>query len=522
VYSANCVCAGTFADADNDGTCDANDVCPGSPEPGQSCDDNNSGTINDVVDANCVCAGTPVTCVDWTLTLTTDANGNETTWQIVDASNNAVIGSGGPYGNNSTTTENVCIPLAGCFNLIVTDAGANGISGGGWVLRNPAGERVIDNAGNGDGFSSTAQVSEPFCATTGTDRLLASSCDKENFVANQFLIASANPAVSAQFGAGDQTDDGYQFWLFNPNGGYNRRIFISHAAPMTGAPAGPSASAHLRFSAITTNPVPANTLLNIRVRGRVNGVYADFGPACRFKVDVPPATCATTQLVATPGSTFSCGATGKVVGGSGATGRIYATPATRIVNGQTQSANRYQFQLAVPAEGYTRNIQTSTTTLVLGAWGTNPLLCGTYTYDVRVRASFDNGTTWCPYGNTCTVGITNNLAAPLCTSANAFAQADERIFTDGDEVVSATLSMWPNPNRGEELHLSLDQVGADVTTATVDIFDLYGRKVMARTIAVNGSTLYTVLMLDEQMAAGVYLVQLNAGEQTFTQRLVIQ
>jgi len=142
---------------------------------------------------------------------------------------------------------------------------------------------------------------------------------------------------------------------------------------------------------------------------------------------------------------------------------------------------------------------------------------------VRVRASFDGGATWCPYGATCSVGITNNLAAPFCTSAPAFAGGDDRVFFDGDETSSvATLSMWPNPNRGDQLYLTIDQLNADVTTATVDIFDLYGKKVTSRTIAINGSTLNTVINLDGTIASGMYLVNLTAGEQTFVQRLVIQ
>lgn len=49
-----------LVDADGDGVCDDEDLCPGSPEPGMSCDDMNAGTINDTVDANCLCAGTPI------------------------------------------------------------------------------------------------------------------------------------------------------------------------------------------------------------------------------------------------------------------------------------------------------------------------------------------------------------------------------------------------------------------------------------------------------------------------------
>ncbi len=57
VIIADCSCAGTFADADNDGTCDTNDLCAG-PEAGSACDDNDACTVNDVILADCSCAGT--------------------------------------------------------------------------------------------------------------------------------------------------------------------------------------------------------------------------------------------------------------------------------------------------------------------------------------------------------------------------------------------------------------------------------------------------------------------------------
>ncbi len=52
-----CGCIGTFEDTDGDGVCDAEDVCNGSPDPGQTCDDNDPNTENDTVDANCNCVG---------------------------------------------------------------------------------------------------------------------------------------------------------------------------------------------------------------------------------------------------------------------------------------------------------------------------------------------------------------------------------------------------------------------------------------------------------------------------------
>lgn len=56
-------------DADGDGVCDDEDVCPNSPEPGMACDDLNAGTINDTVDGNCLCAGTPIVVLQITALL---------------------------------------------------------------------------------------------------------------------------------------------------------------------------------------------------------------------------------------------------------------------------------------------------------------------------------------------------------------------------------------------------------------------------------------------------------------------
>ncbi|HQV97906.1 MAG TPA: hypothetical protein PLE29_09595 [Saprospiraceae bacterium] len=53
----DCTCQGIFMDEDNDGTCDAKDICPKSPEPGSSCDDMNQNTILDTINYECKCIG---------------------------------------------------------------------------------------------------------------------------------------------------------------------------------------------------------------------------------------------------------------------------------------------------------------------------------------------------------------------------------------------------------------------------------------------------------------------------------
>ena len=60
IYTTDCECAGTLADADNDGVCNADDVCPNFDDNliGTTCDDGDECTINDVYTSNCECAGT--------------------------------------------------------------------------------------------------------------------------------------------------------------------------------------------------------------------------------------------------------------------------------------------------------------------------------------------------------------------------------------------------------------------------------------------------------------------------------
>ena len=57
MVQADCSCAGTYQDSDSDGVCDAEDLCPGGPEPGTPCDDGNPNTAGETIQADCSCGG---------------------------------------------------------------------------------------------------------------------------------------------------------------------------------------------------------------------------------------------------------------------------------------------------------------------------------------------------------------------------------------------------------------------------------------------------------------------------------
>ncbi|MEO8067510.1 MAG: T9SS type A sorting domain-containing protein [Flavobacteriales bacterium] len=447
----------------------------------------------------------------------TDNNGNETSWEIVPVGNSVPVCSGSGYGNNATINVSCCL-LDGCYVLTFFDSFNDGMcclnGTGGYVLKTATGKRIVDNMDDGT-FTGESSLANGFCLPIGATQLTVATCDKVDFLINDVVVSGIDPAVSAEYGVTDATS-GYQFWLFDPDGGYSRRLFRSHASgSCLATPVGPTRAAHMKFSCLNSvlPNVPMDVLLNMRVRPRVAGVYGEFGPTCRVMVLSVPNTCPTTKLDDNPlhaGTTLSCGVSGKVVGGSGNGSKLFPN----IVAG----ANKYQYEFSYPAESYLRTIATPTGSyaLVLTNWATSPLICGTVTYDVRVRVSFDGGATYCPYGPVCTVGITNNPPNNCTTTVQGGGnQNSARVEEKG-------ISLWPNPAREGNVTLDLNGLSNEATTATVDIFDMFGKKVMTTVLATDGAEQMNTVLELEDLATGMYTVNVISGKQSFTDRLVIE
>jgi hypothetical protein len=492
-------------DSDGDGIPDCLDECPElAGEVGDPCDDGNPNTTGDVITSDCQCVGTPTgDCTELlTLEVTTDANGQQTSWEIAAQGTNVVLCDGEGFPNNATVTVNCCVP-EGCYVLRVFDSAGDGIANGGYILRTfPDNRRIIDNRQNfTTGSVSAISGDQGFCLPIGDDRLIYTSCDKLDWVSNQFIVASPDPAVSAEWIPGapnsaQDTDTGYEFWFFDPNGSYSFRRFRNHATSDGFGNVGATRAAHLQLNNWSpANHIPTGVLLNVRVRAVVNGVAQEWGPACRFKLDPVAAACPMTLLMDIPGNQFlSCGqfrywGTGNFV---------HARP----VSGATQ----YQFRFRQPAEGY-EVVRTTSSYFVQLFWTVPPPLVPGSQYEVDVRA-FKNGQ-WCPWGNVCTLNINLGLQQGM---------AQQRSF-DGGELA---LQMWPNPNNGDLLHLSINEIPEGVELVHVELFDMFGKRVMARSIAVIEGPFLTLLNLNGDVASGMYTLNLLIGEEVISQRLVIQ
>ncbi|MGV3637412.1 MAG: T9SS type A sorting domain-containing protein, partial [Flavobacteriales bacterium] len=190
---------------------------------------------------------------------------------------------------------------------------------------------------------------------------------------------------------------------------------------------------------------------------------------------------------------------------------------------------RYQFRFRIPGEYpnpgscIVRPPQMSPT-LHLNWTSGDKLKCNTQ-YEVDVRVSKDGGATWCvadgeptcssnptSWGKVCMVNIGSSTFCPNNAQggSSAFSAAPESNFT-----------FYPNPNNGEAMFLSATGLDHEVMTLSVDIFDMTGKRVLARTLGIQDGLINTSVDLNT-LQSGVYLVNLTAGARTYTERLVIQ
>ncbi|MBK7946248.1 MAG: T9SS type A sorting domain-containing protein [Flavobacteriales bacterium] len=250
----------------------------------------------------------------------------------------------------------------------------------------------------------------------------------------------------------------------------------------------------------------------MKVRGIVNNVFQNWGPACRFMINNAEAQCPRTKLYDQPDPQFvSCRTQPFAIANNV---YVFARPVRRLQPGCTAylSANRYQFRFRIVAENF-ELIKTGAVGTGQYFVNTMGLACGK-TYEVDVRASFDGGNTWCHAGS---------LWGDICllnTVSCVQGGGNQNMAQQGG---ASELRMYPNPNRGDQLFVNLTGIDASIETVSVDIYDAFGKRVSARTIAANGDGFVnSIMQLNGELAAGLYTVSITAGEQQFTERLVVQ
>ena len=476
-----------------------------------------------------------VVCNDFILEFQSGStNVSAVTYEVLDATGTTTVLSGNnPVPANSVGTQTLCLD-DGCYQLRVTDAGGDGLLG--YVLRETGmnGRRIVDNTNNMSIGTSAIPNGGTFCVPMSDVELIFSSCDKMDWVDYKYLVCHSDPLVSAEWipsGANNVQDanSGYEFWIFDPNGTYSYRKFRSHNVSDGKSPANATRACHMKinnwYNSALTPLIPQNTMLNVRIRGRVNGNNLPFGPACTMKMDAIRAACPLVKLQDDPTNTsdYSCDVTRTFGGTNSGANKITALPpqfSSAPYGGGT--GVRFQFRFRIAAEGVciVRPPQTSAVLYMNWSAAQGEQLQATKTYEVEVRVSKELGATWCvdvpspacdpspvtTWGKTCNVTI----------SAVALQGGSSNMSSTSN----GTLTLYPNPNNGDQLFINITEVDADVVS--VDIYDLTGKRVSGRTIAVSDDFLKTNIDLKGELANGLYVVNITAGEKVYNERLVIQ
>jgi Beta-propeller repeat len=190
-----------------------------------------------------------------TLELDTDADPENTGWELYAQGALQPTFSSASYAEaNAHLTERMAVP-EGCYRLLVTDNGGDGIGEEGYTLKDANGKRVID--ANGE-FNASSQIDDykgP-CFPIGTLRLRPVWCDNEA-VPKGTLLKSTGAVGATQ----------YQFWLFDPHGDYD--AVVNRNDPT--------------LPIYQNAQVPVDRDLNVRVSAKVNGTFGPYGPACRLR-----------------------------------------------------------------------------------------------------------------------------------------------------------------------------------------------------------------------------------------------
>jgi hypothetical protein len=457
------------------------------------------------------------------LELNTDLEGDQTTWAIADAQTLVVYCSGGPYvsGMEASITEYCCLPH-GCYTLEVYDAAGDGMltgANGGYELRMASdGRRIIDDQRNG-GFGSISSITGNaygFCLPMSDAAPIHTSCDKYWWRTGEYLVASPDDAVSAGWiegapGNQQSTTTGYEFWFFNPNGGYSFRRFRNHRTSDGFGPASAVRACHMKVNNwAVANHIPELALMNVRVRTRVEGQNGFWGPACRFVRNEALAQCPPTKLMDIPGNQFlSCGQF-----------RQFGVPGQRVHARPLGGATQYQWRFRLPAESV-EIIRTSNSYFLDLNWGpgiADPLEVGK-TYEVDVRA-YKNGS-WCidpldtdsAWGDICLLTIQSAPAQ----------QADQNALPAG----TAGMAIWPNPNQGDVLYLSMGPLEGTSSddprdALLVEIFDVTGKRLFEQRSPAAAGDGPQVLLLQGALPAGAYLVRTTQGDVRHTGRMVVK
>ncbi|MBK9761045.1 MAG: T9SS type A sorting domain-containing protein [Flavobacteriales bacterium] len=140
-----------------------------------------------------------------------------------------------------------------------------------------------------------------------------------------------------------------------------------------------------------------------------------------------------------------------------------------------------------------------------------------------VLAKAISGKVYCAGSFTSYNGVARTGVARINTAVAAMIlgnTAAETLSTDYS--TNSRMTIWPNPNEGMSITLSLSDLDPRIEQAGITLFDAFGKLVHHEVIALAAGNARTELNLEKTLTAGIYLVSVTTGDEQRTERLVVQ
>jgi len=84
------------------------------------------------------------------------------------------------------------------------------------------------------------------------------------------------------------------------------------------------------------------------------------------------------------------------------------------------------------------------------------------------------------------------------------------------------ITIYPNPNNGQFIMLSIDEIPKGIDQVAIELFDMTGRRILAQLHPLDGPSTLLVIHPETYLGSGFYVVNVTLGDQRHTQRLVVQ
>ncbi|MGE0638552.1 MAG: T9SS type A sorting domain-containing protein [Bacteroidia bacterium] len=127
------------------------------------------------------------------LTVTSDGYGEENTWELEDA-NGTVIFTGGPFGNDETTTTEICVAGTGCYTFTMLDSYGDGMcctqGNGSFLLEDENGFELAS------GGSFTSSDATNFCLPISSEPPNSGFASNNQQVCEGMIVTYTNQTVS--------------------------------------------------------------------------------------------------------------------------------------------------------------------------------------------------------------------------------------------------------------------------------------------------------------------------------------